>query len=329
MWRRGRSSTKDRRPRRICRAIAQSGLEPQGFVDNFFTTAGVSSKTGLAVEFRCLVFALHMFAVVDRLCLPYIACAEHLSRQTLQIMKATRRSPRSPDFDGPEAYLLHLGAAVSGVRTPAFDKYITEVQRNDAYVLKQQRLTQEEEAAVEKRASGGGGGRGAGGGGRGGGGGGRGEGDGAGGEGKVKKERRPRRRQRHAEPLIAPAHGQAPAGRDTALSYAAGPTAGVVNMWHLTLMVATGLSVSTAAPVWPPPVLLRATARLWAGEMIRPGGGVLLVVTASPLTASASRAGTSAHGPSVGSLGFERQLHQALNRSAALPEHLSVALGEH
>ena len=43
-----------------------------------------------------------------------------------------------------DAYLLHMQSDAGGQRTPAWDKYLSEYQKNQAFILKQNRLTREE-----------------------------------------------------------------------------------------------------------------------------------------------------------------------------------------
>ena len=49
----------------LCKVVADSGLEPQAFAEHFIATNGLQ-KGGIAVEFRCIIFALLTLAVVDR-----------------------------------------------------------------------------------------------------------------------------------------------------------------------------------------------------------------------------------------------------------------------
>ena len=113
-------------------------------MDHFLNVSGLGNRSGLAVELRWLVFGLHMMATRDRLNLPRIATSEHFARRILQIQKATRRNPKAPDFTGLEAYTSHLGGGTAPMRTPAFDKFVMEAQKSQAFLLKQARLLREE-----------------------------------------------------------------------------------------------------------------------------------------------------------------------------------------
>ena len=67
------------------------------------------------------------------------------------IQKAVKRSPQSPDFEGLDSYISHAYDQSGGIITLEFDKHIAEIQRNDAFVLKQGRLLREEEHAEKGR----------------------------------------------------------------------------------------------------------------------------------------------------------------------------------
>ena len=53
--------------------------------------------------------------------------------------------------------MRHMGGPASSHRTPKFDKYVTEEQKVDAFILKQSRLAREEAEAEAKRKKSGGG----------------------------------------------------------------------------------------------------------------------------------------------------------------------------
>ena len=131
--------------------IAASGLEPQGFTDQFISGVGIAAKGAVAIELRVHLFTLWVMAVHDRLNLPRLVCAEHVARRSLQLMAASRRNPRAPDWAGLDAYLRHLGGPSAPLRTPAFDQFVTDAQKTEAFILKQSRLVREENAAENKR----------------------------------------------------------------------------------------------------------------------------------------------------------------------------------
>ena len=69
------------------------------------------------MEFTLLVYALHFLLCADLFDVSHLAGAEHLSRRILVILKAVRRSPKNPDFEGLDGYQLHLQDS-SGQRMP-------------------------------------------------------------------------------------------------------------------------------------------------------------------------------------------------------------------
>ena len=80
-----------------------------------------------------------------------------LGKRILQTMRALRRSPRQPDFEGLEAFLGHMGRHASGqLHTPVDDWWVVELQKTEATIAKQARLTQE--GSQPRRVGGGGGG---------------------------------------------------------------------------------------------------------------------------------------------------------------------------
>ena len=135
----------------VAAALAKSGLEPPGFVAQYFTTSGLSPKSSLGIEFAYLVHSLWLLACVDRLDCYRLSGAEHTARRILQIQRAVRRNPRSPDFDTLSEYMKHAADSSGSVTAPVFEKHVAERQRDEAQVMKQNRLASEEAHADEKR----------------------------------------------------------------------------------------------------------------------------------------------------------------------------------
>ena len=139
--------------------ISSSGMEPGAFCEQFLLQCGVAGRGGLAMELRVLVFAFAAMACIDRLHLPRLSSSEHLARRILQVIRAFRRSPKSPDFEGLEAFMRHMGPSSTGtLRTPQMDKWVVEQQKTEAMISKQARLAKEETALGRGRGAGGGGG---------------------------------------------------------------------------------------------------------------------------------------------------------------------------
>ena len=64
--------------------------------------------------------------------------------------KAVKRNCKAPDFEGLEIYLSHRFDASGGVVSSNFDKHISELQRNEATIMKQMKLWHEETEAKTK-----------------------------------------------------------------------------------------------------------------------------------------------------------------------------------
>ena len=134
----------------LAAGITRSGLEPQAFIANYMHTSGINPRSALAVEFQYLIYSLWVFTVVDRLDPYQNSTVEHLARRALQIQKAIKRSPKSPDFDGLGDYMRHAADASQALQTPEFDKHVAEKQKQDSWIMKNQRLQREESEMVEK-----------------------------------------------------------------------------------------------------------------------------------------------------------------------------------
>ena len=67
------------------------------------------------------------------------------------IQKAISRNAKSPDFDGLHVYLSHLLDDKGGITTARFDAHIAQRQKDEAIVMKQGRLWQEEVDARQKK----------------------------------------------------------------------------------------------------------------------------------------------------------------------------------
>ena len=135
----------------VAAAMARSGLEPAGFVAQYYQTSGLGPRSALGIEFAYLIHSLWLLAVVDRLDCYRLTSAEHLARRVLQIQKAVRRNPRSPDFENLTEYMRHAADATGTVSAPVFDRHVADRQRDEAQVMKQTRLAREENDADEKR----------------------------------------------------------------------------------------------------------------------------------------------------------------------------------
>jgi hypothetical protein len=128
----------------VAKSITASGFEPQGFQTNWVASSGVSARSGVCLEHGLILTVLHMICCIDRLNVFQLASSEYLCRRLLQIQRAVRRSPRSPDFEGLEAFTSHSLDPSGGVLAVGFDRHVASVQKDEAFILKQQRMAREE-----------------------------------------------------------------------------------------------------------------------------------------------------------------------------------------
>ena len=135
----------------ILKSVEASGLEIIGWGNQYLSTCGVAPKSGLAIEFTMAVHTLHYMFCVDGLDGRHLACGEHIGRRLLQIQRAIKRNPKSPDFETLEAYMKHLEDATGQAHAPLFEQHVAEKQKIAAVAMKQDRLTREEVEAAEKR----------------------------------------------------------------------------------------------------------------------------------------------------------------------------------
>ena len=69
------------------------------------------------------------------------------------IERAVKRNPRNPDFEGLQVFMSNLFDSTGGIVTTEFDKYMAEVKKSEAIVMKQERMWSEEQASRDKRAA--------------------------------------------------------------------------------------------------------------------------------------------------------------------------------
>ena len=65
--------------------------------------------------------------------------------------KQKRKNARAPDFDHLEAYVQHSNDMRGLVKSTRFDQHISSLQRDEAFIMKNQRLTREEVESLAKR----------------------------------------------------------------------------------------------------------------------------------------------------------------------------------
>ena len=132
-------------------SMESCGLEPAGFVADFLTKSGISPTSGLAAEYAYLIHAIFLMLCVDRIDGRATASMEHMCRRVLQIQRAVKKNPKSPDFGGLDAYMRHAELPMGMSRSPLFDQYIMEQQKVEGKVLQNSRLNQEEQDKVKNQ----------------------------------------------------------------------------------------------------------------------------------------------------------------------------------
>ena len=131
--------------------IADSGVEVVGYYQHWLTHSGVHARSATAIEVGCLLMLLHYLLCVDLLDVHSLVGAEHLARRTMMLLKAVKRSPKKPDYSGLEIYLAHLPDGTGNLRQGEMDTFVSKELTTTANILKQQRLTREEEEKEETR----------------------------------------------------------------------------------------------------------------------------------------------------------------------------------
>ena len=130
-----------------------AGFGPSLYAGGWESSSGTQAA-GAAAEHRNLLVAIRLALFYDQLDLPAMAVGVFLLRRPVQVETAVRRSPLSPDLSDLE-YMLSAAVNASGFAVPIeFTKWSTSVIRDDAQVLKQNRLWGEEQAQRAKKGKG-------------------------------------------------------------------------------------------------------------------------------------------------------------------------------
>ena len=139
----------------LTKGVASSGHELNMYGQYWVRHSGVNPESAVAIELLNLRTTLHYAVVADKLD-PYNSTAcEHMARRVLQILRAVRRYLHAPDFSGLEAYMMHSSDMDGTLQMAEFDKFIGDLQKGEALVMKPNRLLKEEaDAEIKKRKSG-------------------------------------------------------------------------------------------------------------------------------------------------------------------------------
>ena len=145
------------------RTLKMSGLEWITHHNDFVNKWGIAKTSGITRAHRRVSESLAFLMQWDQIDLCNSACAESLIRFLLAIESAVRRNPRAPDFSLFDEIAGHGLDEVGGLQLPGFTKWVADVQRDKAQVMKQQRLWTEEQTKWTRQGDGGDGGGGDGG----------------------------------------------------------------------------------------------------------------------------------------------------------------------
>ena len=110
----------------------------------------MAENTSVCYAHRHLCETIRLAWKLDGLNILNCAFIEHTIRRLIQIERAVKRNPRSPDFSGLDLVVATGVDSRGASRTQGFDDFITEKQAKQAYVLKQTRLYSEEQDKSRK-----------------------------------------------------------------------------------------------------------------------------------------------------------------------------------
>ena len=119
-------------------------------------SSGVLSSSAASHEHRVICETIRLALSVDQLDVSSLACVENLVRRIIQIELAVQRNPSSPDYKGLGVIVDGNISADGAARAPKFYNWITEQRREQANIMRQDRLYQEEKRHDHAQGRGGG-----------------------------------------------------------------------------------------------------------------------------------------------------------------------------
>ena len=128
----------------VLRGVRGLGRELITYHDPWLAAAGLQPDSPHRYEHRLLCSALGLMVNYDQLDLANCASAELLSRRLVQLERAVRACPRSPNFTGLGKMIEMNLSDGGGLRTDEFTRHFAAVAEADARVMKQTRLLREE-----------------------------------------------------------------------------------------------------------------------------------------------------------------------------------------
>lgn len=137
--------------REILDGTLSPGMEPPSYFVHYVGAGGLTPNSAWAAELQHLLTVLWKMVSHDRLDVYSVGASEYVARQKLMIQRAVKRNTRSPVSSGLESFLANLIDSSGGLVTRELERYVADVQRGQAQILKQQRLAREEAKGLEKR----------------------------------------------------------------------------------------------------------------------------------------------------------------------------------
>ena len=126
-------------------ALRMSGLEWSTHHLDFVHKAGLNPMSGSARSHRRISDAMAAFQQIDQLNLPALLGVEILMRYLVQIETAVSRNPKCPDYADLDGITGALISESGTLVLPNYQKYVANIQRDEAFAMKQRRLWQEEQ----------------------------------------------------------------------------------------------------------------------------------------------------------------------------------------
>ncbi len=112
--------------------------------------SGIPEKGGLAREHFALTEALWNFVSWDQVdCSMLIGC-EFMARRIIVLETAIARNPKNPDYEGLDVIMSSRITETGTASTVEFQKWISNVHKDEPQIMKQGRLLREEKAAAAK-----------------------------------------------------------------------------------------------------------------------------------------------------------------------------------
>ncbi|CAK0888003.1 unnamed protein product, partial [Prorocentrum cordatum] len=107
------------------------------------TKSGVSATSGVCRTHRRICEGLDQAICYDQLDFANCAVIEHLARWLYEVESAVRRNPKVPDFTNLDGIFAAPMAEDGRMQLPTFSKWVSSLRRDEAQIMKQERLWSE------------------------------------------------------------------------------------------------------------------------------------------------------------------------------------------